>query len=240
MHSPFAFDFILRVLNNKSCYIAPKEIELLRAGLKKDNTLLFIQDLGAGSRVSSSKQKTIKQLASSAVKPKKYGEVLFRLVKHYQPKTIVELGSSLGVTTASLAMANPSAEVITIEGSEEVYKVANQNFRKLGIKNIQSLNASFDEVLPSVLRQQSSIDIAYIDGNHRFDPTMDYFHQLLEKTTNSSILVFDDIHWSREMEAAWEQIKKHPSVRCTIDIFFLGFVFFRQEFKEKQHFTIRF
>ena len=84
------------------------------------------------------------------------------------------------------------------------------------------------------------IDMAYIDGNHRLEPTLNYFEQLLGKKNNSSIFIFDDIHWSKEMEEAWERIKTHPSVRCTIDIFFLGFVFFREEFKAKQDFMIRF
>jgi len=53
-------------------------------------------------------------------------------------------------------------------------------------------------------------------------------------------LVFDDIHWSAEMEKAWLEIKSHPSVQYTIDIFFLGFVFFRPDFKVKQNFSIRF
>jgi predicted O-methyltransferase YrrM len=240
MHSPFVFDFILRVLNNGNNYVAPIQIEKLRAELKGKNTLLTLEDLGAGSRLSSSKQKSIGHLASTAVKPKRYGELLFRLVTHYQPKTIIELGTSLGVTTAYLASANPSAEVITIEGAKEIYKLANENFKKLGINNIQAFNGNFDDLLPTIMRQLSNIDLAYIDGNHRLEPTLNYFHQLLQKTGNNSILIFDDIHWSKEMEEAWEAIKNHPSVLCTIDIFFLGFVFFRREFKEKQHFTIRF
>jgi hypothetical protein len=63
---------------------------------------------------------------------------------------------------------------------------------------------------------------------------------LLPKTSQESILVFDDIHWSREMEEAWGIIKSHSSVKCAIDLFFIGIIFFREEFKEKQDFTIRF
>ena len=240
MHSPFVFDFILRVLNNNNKYYSPAAIEDLRSNLQKDSRLLTIEDLGAGSRTGSSKQKTIKQLASSAVKPKKYGQLLFRLARHYQPKTIVELGTSLGVTTAYLAAANSSSEVVTIEGSKEIHQVANENFKKLELKNIQSLNGNFDDILPSVIHQLPTIDLSYIDGNHRYEPTINYFHQLLQKSTNDTILVFDDIHWSSEMEEAWAAVKNHPSVLCTVDIFFLGFVFFRQEFKEKQHFVVRF
>jgi predicted O-methyltransferase YrrM len=240
MHSPFVFQFILHVLNNKSGFIPPQEIETLRHRLKKDRRLLQIEDLGAGSRVSATKERTVQQLATSALKPPKYAHLLFRLVKHYQPETILELGTSLGITTSYLATANPAANVTTIEGSKAVAEIAASNFSTLGLKNIELLNGSFDDILPSVISQQPSIDLAYIDGNHRYQPTINYFHQFLLTTHNDSILVFDDIHWSAEMEQAWEEIKNHPSVKCTVDIFFLGFVFFRSEFKVKQHFSIRF
>lgn len=240
MHSPFVFDFILHVLNNNKKYKAPQEIEDLRNQLLKDNTLITIEDLGAGSRVQSSKQRMIRSLARNAIKPKKYSRLLFRLVKHYQPNTIIELGTSLGLTTAYFSKANPLASIFTIEGSETVAEIAKQNFQRLGCINIQSLVGNFDDLLPTVISQRSTVDLAYIDGNHRYDPTLNYFEHFLTRAHNNSILVFDDIHWSKEMEEAWEKIKAHPSVRCTVDIFFLGFVFFRQEFKEKQNFAIRF
>ncbi len=239
MHSPFVFDFILNVLNNKQGYKIPDEIEDLRKELLKNNTNITIEDLGAGSRVQSTTQRTIKSLAKLAVKPKKYSQLLYRLVKHYQPQTIIELGTSLGITTLHFAKANPNANITTIEGSSSIAAIAQHNFQKLNCSNIQLINGNFDDILPTVNGQLSTIDLAYIDGNHRLEPTLNYFEQFLAKKSNDSIFIFDDIHWSKEMEEAWERIKANTSVRCTIDIFFLGFVFFRAEFKEKQDFTIR-
>jgi predicted O-methyltransferase YrrM len=240
MHSPFVFDFILNVLNNKSNYQPPAEIEQLRKQLLSDNRLIEIQEMGAGSRIHSSKKRTVSQIAKSALKSKRLAQVLFRLVKHYQPQTIVELGTSLGITTSYLSKASLASSIITIEGSDSIASIANENFRKLHCNNIQTLQGNFDNLLPSVIGQLPSIEIAYIDGNHRYEPTVNYFHQFLSKSHNQTILVFDDIHWSREMEEAWEEIKQHASVQYTVDIFFLGFVFFRKEFKVKQDFSIRF
>jgi predicted O-methyltransferase YrrM len=240
MHSPFVFQFILDVLNNRQKMIAPRELEQLRKALFADKRLLTIEDMGAGSRVAASKERTVRQLAATAVKPKKYSQLFYRLVKNYQPKTIIELGTSLGLTTAFLASAYPAATVYTIEGSTAIREVACHNFEQLSLTNIQSLQGNFDQVLPVLLQKIPSVDLAYIDGNHRYQPTLDYFHQLLQKAHNNTILVFDDIHWSAEMEQAWNEIKQHPSVRCTVDIFFLGFVFFRSEFRTRQDFTIRF
>jgi predicted O-methyltransferase YrrM len=240
MHSPFVYDFTRNVLNNGNNYKPLASIEELREELKKDHEQLEIEDLGAGSRKGPAKTKTVTQLALTALKPKKYARLLYRLAKHYQPQTIVELGTCLGLTTAYLSDACPGSQIITIEGSSAITAKARANFKKLGTNNILSLQGDFDSVLPGVLAKENKIDLAYIDGNHRYEPTMRYFHQFLKKTNDASILVFDDIHWSEEMERAWNDIKDHPSVQYTIDVFFLGFVFFRNEFKEKQHFKIRF
>lgn len=240
MHSPFVFQFILHVLNNKSGFVPPTEIEWLRKKLLNDKRILEIEDFGAGSRISHYKKRSVAELTRTAVKSKKYAQLLFRLVKYYQPKTILELGTSMGITAAYFSTAAPSAKITTIEGSKAIADVAAENFSGLGVKNIRQEVGNFDDVLPVVIQQMPSLDLVYVDGNHRYEPTINYFRQLLQHVHNNSILVFDDIHWSREMEKAWEEIQQHPSVQCTVDIFFLGFVFFRKEFKAKQHFIIRF
>ena len=240
MHSPFVFDFILNVLNNKKGYSIPSEVEHLRKKLLHDQRVIELKDLGAGSRTTGSLQRKVGNLADAALKPPRYGQLLYRLAKHYQPKKIVELGTSLGITTAYFSKAVPDGRIITIEGSEAIAEIAKSNFNILGCTNIELLRENFDSVLPPVLNRFSTVDLAFIDGNHRYEPTINYFQQFLKASDNDTILVFDDIHWSEEMERAWKEIQSHPSVRGTVDIFFLGFVFFRIEFRTQQHFKIRF
>lgn len=240
VHSPFVFDFIVHVLNNKSGYQPPATIDELRKKMLHDPRLLKVEDLGAGSRSGAGLQRSVSSIARHAVKSKKYGELLYRLVQHYQPSTVIELGTSLGITTAFLASAANHAKVYTVEGSPSIASVAAENFKSLDIKNVESLIGNFDAVLPGLLNVISSVDFCYVDGNHLYSPTITYFRQLLEKIHSGSILVFDDIHWSEEMEAAWKEIQHHPEVQCTIDIFFMGFVFFKNEFRMRQNFSIRF
>jgi len=240
MHSPFVFEFITKILNDKTVYPEYEKVEALRNQLLNDNTVLEVEDFGAGSVIDKKSKRSISSIAKNAAKPKKLGQLLFRMVKHYLPKTILELGTSLGITTSYLSLAKPDARLITLEGSNEIANVAKQNFKALGLKNVELIVGNFDDTLSSVVRGLSTIDFSFIDGNHRQEPTERYFKDLLAKTNNDSILVFDDIHWSNEMEAAWETIKKDAAVTCSIDLFFIGIVFFRKEFKEKQHFTIRY
>ncbi len=240
IHSPFVFDLVTSVLNDDGHYYCYTTIEQVRAKLLADNTVLTLEDFGAGSRVSAQKQRAVSFIAKSSLKPRKFSTLFFRLVNYFQPNTIIELGTSLGITTAYMASAKPAAIVTSFEGASAVAALAKQNFAALGLGNIKIVQGNFDDTLPNFLRQTTTIDFAFVDGNHRKQPTLAYFAQLLEKSGEHTVLVFDDIHWSAEMEEAWAEIKAHPRVTLSVDLFFIGLVFLRTEQKEKQHFVIRF
>ena len=240
MHSPFVFTFITKVLTDDRRFYAYQTIENLRGLLLHDQQQLSIEDMGAGSRVKKENTRCISDIARSSLKPKKFGQLLFRIVEQYAPKHILELGTSLGITTAYLASAKEGSSVITMEGAKAVAEVAKRNFEKLGLKNIELIEGNFDETLLPTIQKMVTVDMAFVDGNHRYEPTVRYFKELLPALHEYSILVFDDIHWSKEMEQAWEEIKQDPSVTLSIDLFFIGLVFFRKEQKVKQHFVIRF
>lgn len=240
VHSPFVFNFITNILNDRRHFYCLDAIEALRADLKKDGTVLEIEDFGAGSVVTTNKQRSVKSIASSALKPRKFAALFYRLALHFRPATVVELGTSFGISTACFAVAHPEAKVFTFEGATAVAKKARDNFNRLGLQNIRVIKGNFDVTLPSFLHETKHIGIGYVDGNHRKAPTLRYFEQLLQKCDEHSILIFDDIHWSAEMEEAWEIIKHHPSVTLTLDLFFIGIVFFRKENKVPQHFRIRY
>ena len=240
VHSPFVFEFITRVLNDRRNFYAFEAIEKIRLDLMSNHDTIEIEDFGAGSRVAKTNTRKISAVAKGSLKPAKYSQLLFRMIDFYAPGQIIELGTSLGITTAYLASANPAATVTTFEGSSAIAQIANQNHQLLGLSNITLIEGNFDEQLPKWLAQNKSIDFAFIDGNHAFKPTMAYFESLLEVIHDSTILVFDDIHWSEEMEQAWAQISIHPRVTLAIDLFFIGVVFFRKEFAQKQQVSIRF
>ena len=240
VHSPFVFDFITKLLNDKQPYESYKKIEALRHQLQSSEQIITVEDFGAGSRTGASNQRSVSSIAKNALKPKKYGQLLSRMVKYFQPKEILELGTSLGITSSYLASANPAAHLHTMEGAAEIAAIAKENFIQLGLKNITIHRGNFDETLAPLLAELKRTDFAFIDGNHRHEPTVRYFKMLLPYCHNDTVLVFDDIHWSKEMEQAWEEIKNEPRILLSIDLFFIGIVFFRKEFKVKQHFSIRF
>lgn len=247
IHSPFVFNLLTTVIQNNELYYLYGPIEKLRNELLNDPAEVKVADLGAGSVVLKTSTRKISDIARHSLKPAKFGQLLFRLVNHFKPNTILELGTSLGITTLYMAMANSQTRVVSIEGSETIAQYARRNFEKLGIKNIQLTVGNFDDVLQSQLNGLNQLDgsasltasLVFFDGNHRKEPTLRYFEQCLQYANNNSVFVFDDIHWSEDMEQAWECIKKHERVTLTIDLFFIGIVFFRKE-QVKEHFVVRF
>jgi len=240
IHSPFVYDFVRQVLNDQRTFYAYGQVEALRRSLLNNETMIEVEDFGAGSAISKTNQRSVASIARHAAKSKKWAQLLFRIVNYYQPQTILELGTSLGISTAYMAMANPQARMITAEGSAAIAGQANKNFQSLQLSSIQQVTGNFDDTLPGILKTLPKLDLAFIDGNHRYEPTVRYFNQLLPSLHANSILIFDDIHWSADMERAWNVIKENNTVQVSIDLFFIGLVFFSDQFKVKQHFTIRF
>ncbi len=239
-HSPFVFDFITHVLNDKKKYDCYETIEAARQALLINTEEIDVEDFGAGSAVIKTNKRVVKKMASSSLKPKKYAQLLYRMVRYYQPGTIVELGTSFGITTSYLASGNSQSKVYTLEGSTSIARLAQTHFNNFRIKNIQLLTGQFDQSIPLLFSVLPKIDLAFIDGNHQKEPTLDYFNQLFSRSAPSTIIILDDIHWSSGMEEAWEQIKQHPAVTLTIDLFFIGIVCFNHDIKVKQHFSLRF
>ena len=239
VHSPFVYKLVDEVIydfHNKAGY---DKIESLRSDLLKDARFITITDLGAGSHVNNNKQKQIKQLAKNALKPARLAQLIYRLAQRFSPVKIIELGTCLGLTTSYLASAAPLAKVISVEGCPETAGIATENLAKLNISNVELKVGNFDYLFPEILNETQKIDFLFIDGNHRKDATLAYFEQALPKVHEGSVMIFDDIYWSKGMQEAWEQIKKHPQVTLTIDLFWIGLVFFRKG-QEKEHFKIKY
>ncbi|MCY7291762.1 MAG: class I SAM-dependent methyltransferase [Ferruginibacter sp.] len=240
VHSPFVFEFIKFVLNDKNTYPCYNKIEALRKQLLKDKTVIEVEDFGAGSTIIKTKERVVKDIASSSLKPKKYSRLLFRIIQFYDKKNVLELGTSFGTTTAYLSSAKNNPVVTTMEGSANIANIAQQNFALLHLQNIETIHGDFEHTFPVFLSTNKNIDFAFLDGNHRKIPTLQYFEQILLSCNEQAIIILDDIHWSKEMEEAWAIIKKHEAVTLTIDLFFIGIVFVRKDFKVKQDFVIRY
>ncbi|HEY4935272.1 MAG TPA: class I SAM-dependent methyltransferase [Puia sp.] len=240
IHSPFVYELVSAVLNDNRSYYAYEKIEAAKKILLQDERRLLGKDPGAGSLQSGDGLKKVSEIAGTAVSTQKFGRLLFRLVHYYRARTIIEMGSSLGISTAYLASADTLSRVITIEGSPAIAAIAEETFRQLEHKNITLVTGNFEDILEDLIAANPPADLVFIDGNHRKKPVLEYFENFLNKISPASLIIIHDIHWSLEMEEAWAIIQQHPKVKMSIDIFSAGLVFFRDEFQVKQQFIIRF
>lgn len=238
VHSPFVFKWITRCLYDKQ---KPNDYALLdayAAKLASDSSQLAVSDFGAGSRVFQSNLRRVNQMAKHAGSTRKRAQLLYRCAKYFSPDVILELGTSLGKGTQALALGAPQAKVHSVEGC---LAIANYTRSQLAhLPNINIVNATFDtyfqEVFSSETLEKSSL--VFIDGHHQGDALLRYAKALLPYVNEDTVWILDDIHWSKDMEAAWEEIKSWEKVPVTVDTFRWGFVFFRYG-QAEEHFVVR-
>ena len=182
------------------------------------------------------KERSISSMTKNAGSTNKRAKLIYRLVNYFSPKTILELGTSLGIATHAMRLANQETKMTTIEGCPNISEFSKANFKKHNLNNIDVKIGDFNTIINQL--STNSYDLVFFDGNHQKEATLEYFETLLQTINNDSVFIFDDIYWSKGMTEAWNNIKQHPKVTVTIDTFFWGFVFFRKE-QLKEHFVIR-
>ncbi len=233
LHSPFVYHFYLNVLECENDNQI-QAILSLREKLRSDNSILKAEDFGTGSLLS----KTVADIEKKVAVRHKYGVLLYRLVNYFKSLNIIEIGTSIGLSSSYMALANANASLISLEGSNEIAEAAKQNHASLQIKNVEVVAGNFNETLSSTLQQLASVDLVFFDGNHTKAATLSYFQQCISKSTEDSSFVFDDIYWSKDMSEAWEEIKQDARVRLTIDVYQFGICFFRKEKLAKENFVL--
>ncbi len=241
IHSPFVYGLYKNVISDRTPNPDFEHIEKIRRDLLTRYRFIKKVDLGAraGEMQISQRFVRVKDIARYSSVSRRKGQFLYRLTGYFKPRTIIELGTSFGISTMYLALGYRNSRVITVEGCKDTVSIASHNFNRLGVSNIEEVCGSFDSKLPELLEQLGTVDMVFFDGNHKKEATLRYFDLCLGHIHNNSILLFDDIHWSNGMKEAWENIRQHPSVTVSIDLFSMGIVFFRKELS-KEDFVLRF
>jgi predicted O-methyltransferase YrrM len=236
VHSPFVYNYITKCFYDSAKHIEFSILKKYRKQLLSSSEHIEITDFGEGSRVFTSNTRKIAAIAKNAGITAKKQKLLFKTARYFKAENFLELGTSLGLATAALSLANPLAKIQTVEGCPNTAKVANQFFENYKLENIQLHTMRFEDYLAKLTSEK--FDLVYIDGNHNREKTLHYFNLLKKHATNDSVFIFDDIYWSEQMTLAWKEILEHPKVTLSIDTFHWGLIFFRRE-QAKEHFVIR-
>jgi len=235
VHSPFVYGLVTNCFNDKTKYPEYEILKSHRKALRSDTSMVEMKDFGQGSRVFKGNARKVSAVVKNAGMKKKRQKLLFRLAKYFKSETVLELGTSLGLGTVALSLSNEFSAIHTVEGCPNTLSKAQEYFEKFNLHNIQIHQELFSEFLENTSTQ---FDLIFIDGDHNGERTLGYFNSLLKKVHNNSVIIFDDIYWSKDMTAAWQKIIANEKVTVSIDTFQWGLVFFRKE-QSKQHFVIR-
>lgn len=233
-HSPFVYNFVDNCLQIE---IEPQfklDRKKLYKTLRNNRRKITVQDFGVGSKRLGN-QRQISQLYNTSSSKGKYGDLLYKLSKHYKPGRILEFGTSLGIGTIHLSIGNPEANIVTVEACTETRNEALKNFKSLDCKNIQSIQATFSDFLKSY--SDEAFDLVFIDGHHDGTALLKYLEELEKYTHNDTIFILDDIRWSDSMFEAWDSLEKSEDYHVTMDLFRMGIVLKRKQ-QEKEQFVI--
>lgn len=237
VHSPFAYRFIREVLRDKTTYPEYGLVEKIRKDLLRNKTTFRKKDLGTGAGMSG---KTVMgtMVRRSSVS-RKFGRLLFRIARFCKPERILELGSAAGISTAYLALGNPEAEIISLEGDPVLCRTARNTLQRTGLKNVQVVEGAFKETLPELLTDNRKFDLLFIDGDHRGEALMSYCRQLIPSVAGGGCIILDDIHWSEDMVAGWNKVRTFSGVTLSLDLLQMGILFLDPKLTREQM-TIRF
>ena len=233
--SSFTSDFVEVCLRQKVGSEDSKYLKNLFQKLIQDASIIEIQDFGAGSKKLGARRKISSIFKTSSSKGK-YGELLYRLSMHYQPKEILELGTSLGVGASYFALGSKESNITTVEACTNTRIVAQKHLEKLS--NVQSEINTFTGFLDQ-LSKERQFDMIFIDGHHDGKALLTYFERLQKHSHDETIFILDDIRWSDSMKSAWEEICEDSRFHLTIDLFRVGIVV-RHNQQNKEHFIIRY
>ncbi len=237
IHSPFVFQLVQKVLEDQRHYYIFDRVRGIRHYWREvDQAVLFEEDLGAGSRAGQGRRRGTKALIKHSAIGQTEGEFLFRLALYHRPNSILELGTNLGISSCYLRAAASKARMITIEGNPALSELAQKTWRLAGLSPPEQVMGSFEECLPKALEELGQVDLLWLDGDHRGEATISYVRQCLPFCHEHTVLAVADIHWSSDMELAWEELKNLPEISLSVDLFYCGLLYFTPISATPQHF----
>ncbi len=246
-------EVIQDTLNNENSEEEKKwinKIEVLRGKLDSSHVQISLIDYGAGeANFNFSKREMeqgrnvtskISELSRSANKSYFWLILLFRLIRKFKPLNCLELGTGFGISTAYQAAAlsiNGGGKITSIEGAETLASLSESHLRSLNLNNFSIVLGKFNDKLPELLKK-NSFDFVFIDGHHTEEATVEYFRQIRPYLAERSIIVFDDISWTKGMKRAWKTILENNDITISIDLLKMGLVYFEKGSESRKHISI--
>ncbi len=244
IHSPGLFELVNGVIFNAYQLKVPDEIRAVHRELGNDRTLIGPEapgspvqgardpgtaDPGAGSRVGRPENRTVGSFVRRSSVSSRYGALLYRMARWFEPGMIIELGTGLGISTLYLAAGSNGVPLHTIEGNRARAEFSSQLIKRCGFFAVKVHVGEIGEMLERLPETGEKRFLAFVDGNHQYGPTLTYLRRLIDMAGEEALVIMDDIHWSRGMYRAWREIISWQEVRASIDLFHVGILWLRKD-----------
>jgi predicted O-methyltransferase YrrM len=231
LHSPFVFALNNKVVR-KASHALPSKIEQLKSHLLRNDNVIDVIDFKSGK----TKRSTIGGVARSSFSTPKFMDFLRLLTEHLGAAVVLETGTSLGLNALNLAESDLTKKVVSIEGSEIIYRLAERNCA--ANQKIELIHGDLYEQFASALVRYQP-DMVFLDADHRSSAIQFCLEQIEIHCPNVKCIVIHDIYWSKDMAEGWNAVVENRAYPLTIDLFQAGLIFPSHPIV-KQHFTLRF
>lgn len=232
IHSPYLFDLVHGAIFNAKRIAVPEGIRTIHHSLLKDPTLIPALSVGQESKVDRAGNRSVASFARGSSVSPKYGALLLRVSRWFQPEMVIELGTGLGISTLYLSAGSPGIPLHTLEGNPHRAEFSEKLIKRSGLKGVKVHRGAFEELLPVLEHDLKGRYLAFMDGNHSYEPTLRYMRTLLGIAGEEALVILDDIHWSREMHRAWKEVCSWPETRVSVDLFHMGILLLRRDLQK--------
>ena len=231
IHSPFLFHLITAVIENKQQFSEYKILKRLHT--KALNLLNPIPDLPFTKNRNDSPLSVSKprKFYEKMELPRRYLEMIFRLIREFKPSALIHYGPTLGVNSGVMALANYSTPVYQSTNHPSCDLFTQKLLQDSAIHNFCFLP---DSSTPPV--HPEFILISYPDDPER---TRIILQKCLNGSGENDLILIKGIHQSKEMETIWQELISQIRVRVTLDLFEIGIALFRPGL-QKEDFILRF
>ncbi|MDR1331872.1 MAG: hypothetical protein LBK07_07180 [Tannerella sp.] len=225
IHSPFAFDLITKVVEERCARYFYRDIEAAHRQLTQDRTAITC----GGSRTT-----VCRAFRRCGITPGE-GKFLFRLANHCKPLTFLTAGSAMGFVPLCLTGYAAAARCIMLEEERDFAATATRLVGGRTDVSIEIIAGADESRAAAALTAVERLDCLYLGREVDVRTRERLFAQCRPFLHGRSICIVAGIHGSTARKRQWEALCLHPDVTVSLDLYTTGVLFFHPHLNRRTY-----